>query len=154
MKKRQDNVEFAVFGETSPDKAEVRAVREHSPVHMPAEARLAFYVTLAGLLDGGLSLEEAGGLVVNEYKASANPAVRQSAAAFFEGLSKARTSADMGEVARKAFGRNFVGAEEMVLLRALPSATDKAAVFRAAASIVSLRYGLAADLVPASVARG
>lgn len=152
MKKKQDNVEFAVFGEASSE-VEGGSVRDHSPTHMAAGARLAFYLTVAGLLEAGISLEEAGDLVVNEYNASGQPTARKAAATFFEGLGKARSSADVSEVARRAFGRNFVGTEEMILLRSLPRAPNKAPVFRAAAAIVSLRYGATAEFALAAAAR-
>ena len=138
MKKQQDNVEFAVFGDAVPAAGTAR--RKSAPTHMNAETRMAFYLAAAGLIEGGFSAEDAGKLIANEYQADGRRMESHSAQTFFEGLATSKSTAEMGEVAVRAFGRNFVGPEEMILLRALPSATSLAPVLRAAASLVALRF--------------
>jgi len=158
MKKKTDNVEFAVFGEAVPAKETPQ--RRFLLTHMTAEQRVSFYLTVAGLLEGGLSVRDAGHLVVNEYNAASRRHEAAAASVFFDGLQSTedmdwtKATATMGEVANKAFGPKFTGTEEMILLRSLPMAKSQGAVLRAAANIVSLRFGVTDERISAAAARG
>lgn len=119
---------------------------------------MALYATVAGLLEGGFAIADAAGLVANEYAAAGMRMEATSVNVFFGGIVDAAAaenpSAEMGTLATKAFGRYFVGPEEMVLLRALPLAKHPAAVLRAAAGIIGMEYRSAAFEAPRAARRG
>lgn len=158
MKKAGDNVDFTVFGSDAGAEKSGMARRKGAPSHMKAESRIALYLTMAGLLEGGFSIKEAAGLVANEYQAAEMRMEAFCARTFFEGVEVAAAcpnpSAEMGILATRAFGRNFVGPEEMALLRALPIAREPSAVLRGAAAVVGLEYRDLAVQSPRAVRQG
>jgi len=158
MKKAADNVDFTVFGSDTGTEKSGMARRKGAPSHMKAESRMALYLTMAGLLEGGFGLNEAAGLVANEYQAAEMRMHAYSAQTFFGGVETAAAcpnpAAEIGILATRAFGRNFVGPEEMALLRALPVAKVPAAVLRSAAAVIGLEYRSADLQSPMAVRRG
>lgn len=152
MKKPEDNVEFAVFGDAQERVGTSR--KKNPPSYMRAEGRMALYLTVAGLVEGGFKLADAGALVANEYKASGLRMEASSVTAFFAGMEEGASGAEMGEIATKAFGTNFCGAEEMALLRALPAAQNPAAVLRMAATLVAIQFRIGDDRVAQAVRKG
>lgn len=150
MTRTKSNVEFAVFGDTAERSGPAR--RKSAAPHMRAEARMALYLTIAGLIEGGYAPSAAAELVANEYQASGKRMEAVCVSTFFADIEK-RTSADMGEIVSNAFGKNFVSVEEMALLRSLPQARDMAPILRMAASIVGLQYHVGEDRVSTALRR-
>lgn len=139
--------EAADFGTVEPQAGTDKAARV--PLHLGREARVRLYRTVAGILAAGLDVETALEIVEGEYLSAAGSgesararAEAEVAARFLSGLARIRKASDgaalgpeMPDLVGKLLGRDFVEAEEMAVLRAMKTATDLGAAFRAAADL-------------------
>lgn len=121
------------FGEAS---EEVR-VRDTNPVlHLKHDKRFIVYLTVAGLVDAGLSLKQAGLLVSQEYNEPKMEIASKAVSSFFENIDSTDGS-DIVALANKSFGAKFLEPEERAVLVSLSYAgVDRAKVLRTAAEVV------------------
>jgi len=151
--KDNDNV-IDAFGEIS-ERRMVTPSKNSLRLFMNDESRIVLYTAVAALVEGGMGLKEAALAVADEYELRKDEGKAQSTRMFFGGLLE--DGADrkgLTQLVDEAFGKNFVKAEELALLRSLPAAKNHASVLRGAASVVWLQLHGSASGLPVLVSGG
>ena len=151
MIKKTAETQFGSFNDNAEaDVSPESLVGSPVPPHFLDSDRVNLYLTLSGLLEAGIPTSTALMLVQTEAKAQNRKASAELISDFFAVVRKARdtvkdidASADqtgptdvIGEAAERCFGKNFMSADELVLLRGLAHTDNAPAILRAAADII------------------
>lgn len=125
--------------------------RRDVPQYMPDNARMLAFTAIAALLDSGLALSEAVGMLTDEYEAKGSARAADMLRQFFGAVvavMNGNNEIDLKTEAGKAFGNNFVSLEESLVLSTLPRSTRKAETLRAAAGLVSFKGSRPVPQIP------
>lgn len=129
---------MAGFGEDEIETFE--PVRLRSLVMYDAQ-RMTLYATMAGLVDAGLSFEQASEIVAAEFESVDDVKSAQSVRLFFGAVDGARKAGEgsLRAAATKAFGVNFICPEEMALLMSLVSSPRPECVLETASRLLEIQ---------------
>jgi hypothetical protein len=124
-----------------------RIARSSRALTMFDNIRGTMYATMAGLIHAGIGMEQAAGILSEEYRSEKMDDAAASVTIFFGEAARAiegggkDVSAVIGDAAMRAFGSKFVGPEEMALLKALAVSPSPDRILQACAGIIGQYEG-------------